>query len=292
MRINNLFNEKKMVFSLEVFPPKVTSSIETIYKMLEELKGVNPDFISVTYGAGGAATSNRTLEIASLIKNKYNMEPVAHLTCIDAKEDEIKKILRDLKNEGIENILALRGDGNPDTVGRSNDFKYASDLIQFIKKTDDFNVSGACYPEGHIDCRNLDKDIENLKMKQEAGASHFISQLFLDNEYFYSFIDKTIEKGITVPIQAGIMPVINKKQIERITNLCGSNVPKKFMKIMNRYEHDPIALRDAGIAYAVEQIVDLISSDVKGIHLYSMNNAYVAKSINNSIESIIKSVNK
>ena len=259
MRINNLFNEKKMVFSLEVFPPKVTSSIETIYKMLEELKGVNPDFISVTYGAGGAATSNRTLEIASLIKNKYNMEPVAHLTCIDAKEDEIKEILRNLKNEGIENILALRG---------------------------------ACYPEGHIDCRNLDKDIENLKIKQEAGASHFISQLFLDNEYFYSFMDKTIEKGITVPIQAGIMPVINKKQIERITTLCGSNVPKKFMKIMDRYEHDPIALRDAGIAYAVEQIVDLISSDVKGIHLYSMNNAYVAKSINNSIESIIKSVNK
>lgn len=292
MRINNLFNEKKMVFSLEVFPPKVTSSIETIYKMLEELKGVNPDFISVTYGAGGAATSNRTLEIASLIKNKYNMEPVAHLTCIDAKEDEIKEILRNLKNEGIENILALRGDGNPDTAGTSNDFKYASDLIQFIKKTDDFNISGACYPEGHIDCRNLDKDIENLKIKQEAGASHFISQLFLDNEYFYSFMDKTIEKGITVPIQAGIMPVINKKQIERITTLCGSNVPKKFMKIMDRYEHDPIALRDAGIAYAVEQIVDLISSDVKGIHLYSMNNAYVAKSINNSIESIIKSVNK
>ena len=292
MRINNLFNEKKMLFSLEVFPPKVTSSIETIYKMLEELKGVNPDFISVTYGAGGAATSNRTLEIASLIKNKYNMEPVAHLTCIDAKEDEIKEILRNLKNEGIENILALRGDGNPDTAGRSNDFKYASDLIQFIKKTDDFNISGACYPEGHIDCRNLDKDIENLKIKQEAGASHFISQLFLDNEYFYSFMDKTIEKGITVPIQAGIMPVINKKQIERITTLCGSNVPKKFMKIMDRYEHDPIALRDAGIAYAVEQIVDLISSDVKGIHLYSMNNAYVAKSINNSIESIIKSVNK
>ena len=220
------------------------------------------------------------------------MEPVAHLTCIDAKEDEIKEILRNLKNEGIENILALRGDGNPDTAGRSNDFKYASDLIQFIKKTDDFNVSGACYPEGHIDCRNLDKDIENLKIKQEAGASHFISQLFLDNEYFYSFMDKTIEKGITVPIQAGIMPVINKKQIERITTLCGSNVPKKFMKIMDRYEHDPIALRDAGIAYAVEQIVDLISSDVKGIHLYSMNNPYVAKSINNSIESIIKSVNK
>ena len=167
MRINNLFNEKKMVFSLEVFPPKVTSSIETIYKMLEELKGVNPDFISVTYGAGGAATSNRTLEIASLIKNKYNMEPVAHLTCIDAKEDEIKEILRNLKNEGIENILALRGDGNPDTAGRSNDFKYASDLIQFIKKTDDFNISGACYPEGHIDCRNLDKDIENLKIKND-----------------------------------------------------------------------------------------------------------------------------
>lgn len=292
MRINNLFKEKKVVFSLEVFPPKVTSSIETIYKMLEELKGVNPDYISVTYGAGGAATSNRTLEIASLIKNKYNMEPMAHLTCIDAKEDEIREILDKLKSEGIENILALRGDGNPNTAGRSNDFKYASDLIQFIKKTADFNVSGACYPEGHIDCRNLDSDIENLRIKQEAGASHFISQLFLDNEYFYSFMDKSIVKGITVPIQAGIMPVINKKQAQRITTLCGSNVPKKFMKIMDRYEYDAIALRDAGIAYAVEQIVDLISSDVKGIHLYSMNNPYVAKSINNSIESIIKSVNK
>lgn len=292
MNIADLFEEGKTIFSFEVFPPKKESGIETVYDTIEKLTDLKPDFISVTYGAGGAATSNRTLEIASLIKNKYNMEPVAHLTCIDAKEDEIKEILRNLKNEGIENILALRGDGNPDTAGRSNDFKYASDLIQFIKKTDDFNISGACYPEGHIDCRNLDKDIENLKIKQEAGASHFISQLFLDNEYFYSFMDKTIEKGITVPIQAGIMPVINKKQIERITTLCGSNVPKKFMKIMDRYEHDPIALRDAGIAYAVEQIVDLISSDVKGIHLYSMNNAYVAKSINNSIESIIKSVNK
>ncbi|MCQ2969068.1 MAG: methylenetetrahydrofolate reductase [NAD(P)H] [Clostridium sp.] len=292
MRINNLFNEKKVVFSLEIFPPKVVSSIDTIYKMLEELRGINPDYISVTYGAGGAATSNRTLEIASLIKNKYNMEPMAHLTCIDAKKYEIKKILQEFKNEHIENILALRGDGNKDTKWRSNDFKYASELIQFIKKTYDFNVSGACYPEGHIDCENLDKDIENLKRKQEAGSSHFISQLFLDNEFFYSFMDKTILKGITVPIQAGIMPVINKKQAERITTLCGSKIPKKFIKIMDKYEYDSIALRDAGIAYAVEQIVDIISSGVKGIHLYSMNNSYVAKSINKSIESIIKSVNK
>lgn len=292
MRINNLFNEKKVVFSLEVFPPKTTSSIETIYKMLEELKGINPDYISVTYGAGGAATSNRTLEIASLIKNKYKVEPMAHLTCIDAKKDEIEKILIDLKNEGIENILALRGDGNPSIVNKSNDFKYASNLIDFIKKREDFNLCGACYPEGHIECRDLDVDIENLKKKQEAGVNHFITQLFLDNEFFYDFMDKAEGKGITAPIQAGIMPVINKKQIERITSLCGAKVPRKFMKIIERYENDPIALRDAGIAYAVEQIVDLISSDVRGIHLYSMNNPYVAKSINNSIESILKSLNK
>lgn len=291
MRVNELFQKKKLVFSLEVFPPKPTSSIQTIYKMLEELKGVNPDYISVTYGAGGALTSNRTLEIASIIKNKYNVEPMAHLTCIDSRKDQIEKILKDLSNEGIENILALRGDGNPDSkvIG---DFNYASDLISFIKEKGDFNIGAACYPEGHIDCDNLDKDIEFLKIKQDAGASHFVTQLFFDNEYFYDFVDKTITKGITVPIQAGIMPVINKKQIIRITNLCGSKIPKKFIKILERYEHDPIALRDAGIAYSVEQIIDLISSDVKGIHLYSMNNSYVAKTINNSITSIINSVNK
>ena len=291
MKINNLFEDRKVVYSLEVFPPKPTSPIETVYNMLEDLKGVNPDFISVTYGAGGASSSNRTLEIASLIKHKYNVEPMAHLTCIYSSKEEIKEILDRLKAEGIENILALRGDGCEHNQSRIRDFSYASELIDFIKKNGDFNVVSACYPEGHINCKNLLKDIEYLKNKQEAGATHFITQLFFDNEYFYDFLDKAEGKGITIPIQAGIMPVVNKKQIERITGLCGATIPKKFIKIMERYEHDRIALRDAGIAYASEQIIDLVSSGARGIHLYSMNNPYVAKSITNSISSILQSIN-
>ena len=290
MNIRDLFEKKNLVFSFEIFPPKATSSVDTIYNTLEELKDLTPDFISVTYGAGGSLTKNRTCELSSLVKSKYGIESLAHLTCIRSTKEEIDFILKDLKNAGIENILALRGD-TPIGGPSKGDFNYSSELVNHINGRGDFNIAGACYPEGHVDCKDLDRDILNLKLKEEAGASHFISQLFFDNNYFYDFLDKKEKYNIKSPIQAGIMPVINKKQIERITTLCGTNIPTKFLKIMDKYEHDKEALRDAGIAYAIEQMVDLISSGVDGIHLYTMNNPYVAKRINGSIYSILNSVN-
>ena len=290
MNINNLFNEKKVVFSFEIFPPKQESNIDTIYNTLEELKGLSPDFISVTYGAGGSLSKNMTCEISSIIKNKYKIEPLAHLTCINSTKEQVDKILNDLKKEGIENVLALRGDIPIDFDGKS-DFKYASDLIKHIKLRNDFNIVGACYPEGHLDSKSYEDDLINLKKKQEAGATHLISQLFFDNEYFYNFLEQKEKYGISIPIQAGIMPVINTKQIKRIVSLCGAKVPIKFIKIMNKYEYNPEALRDAGIAYATEQVIDLISTGVQGIHLYTMNNPYVAKKISESISSIVNTIN-
>lgn len=291
MKIKEIFNNKGVSFSFEVFPPKATSPVSTIYNTLEELKDLNPDFISVTYGAGGSLTGNRTLELSSLVKEKYNIEALAHLTCIGATKEEIKHILDDFKKNNIENILALRGDIKAGENVRG-DFKYASDLIEFIKSNGDFNIAAACYPEGHVRGRDLKEDIKHLKLKEEAGASHFISQLFFDNNHFYNFLEQKDKYNIKAPVEAGIMPVINKKQIERIVSLCGVEIPQKFIKIMERYEHDKDALRDAGIAYAVEQIVDLISSGVDGIHLYTMNNPYVARKITNSISSILNSINQ
>ena len=290
MKINELFNTKELVFSFEIFPPKVTSPISTVYNTLEELKDLKPDFISVTYGAGGSLTDNRTTELSSLVKEKYGVESVAHLTCISSTKEEIDIILDDLKMKGVENILALRGD-IPVGQDPKGEFNYAYELISHIKNRGDFNILGACYPEGHVKGRDFKEDMLHLKLKEEMGATQFISQLFFDNSYFYNMLEQKEKLGIKSPIQAGIMPVVNKNQIERIASLCGAHIPEKFIKIMNRYEHDKDALREAGIAYAVEQIVDLISSGVDGIHLYTMNNPYVARRIHENINTIINSIN-
>jgi methylenetetrahydrofolate reductase (NADPH) len=287
MQIASLFNQKKTVLSFEVFPPKKTSSIETIYSTLDDLRGLHPDFISVTYGAGGNAGDTTTCEIASAIKQKYKIEPLAHLTCVNYTKPEIEQILDRLEQNGITNILALRGDINPE-VAPKKQFQYASELVAFIKRRGGFHVSVACYPEGHIDSDNLVKDILNLSKKVDAGAEHLISQLFFDNSYFYSFLEKARIAGIAVPIEAGIMPVVNKAQIERMVTLCGASLPSKFTKMLQRFEHSPEALRDAGIAYAVNQIVDLISQGVDGIHLYTMNNSYIARKISDSISGLIQ----
>ena len=181
--------------------------------------------------------------------------------------------------------MALRGDINPD-IPPKQDFKYASDLISFIRKNSDFNIIAACYPEGHREAASIDADIHNLKIKVENGVDHLISQLFFDNNYFYAFLERAEHAGITVPIEAGIMPVVNKKQIERMVSLCGVDLPRKFTAMMNRYENNPAAMRDAGIAYAVDQIVDLVSQGLDGIHLYTMNNAYIAQKINEAVKSL------
>ncbi len=284
MKIKDIFAEKT-VFSFEVFPPKSTSSVDVIYRTLDELGDLNPDFISVTYSAGGSGNSTLAFDITEKIRS-MGIIPVLHLPCINYTKEQIDNTLTEAKSRGIENILALRGDINPD-IPPVKDFRYASDLITYIKSKGDFDIAGACYPEGHPDAENLDMDIENLKIKVDSGADHLISQLFFDNEYFYNFRDKAVKAGINVPVEAGIMPVTNKKQIERMVTTCGASLPHKFVKIMQKYEHNPEALRDAGIAYAINQIVDLLASNVDGIHLYTMNNAYVAKKINDAVSGII-----
>lgn len=288
MNIRELFDSKRLVLSFEVFPPKNTSPVKTIYKALNELSTLKPDFISVTYGAGGSLINNKTSEISSLIKNVYNIEALAHLTCISSKKENIDDITERLELEGISNILALRGDNNENEAG---DYKYATDLIKYVNEKKKFNIISACYPEGHIENKGIEVEIMNMKRKIESGTSSFISQLFFDNDIYYDFLDKARGSGVNVPIQVGIMPVVNKKQIDRITSLCGATIPLKFKKIMEKYEHDSEALREAGIAYAIEQIIDLASSGVDGIHLYTMNNPYVARRIKENIEVIVKSIN-
>lgn len=287
MRIRDKFN-KKTVFSFEVFPPKKTDSIDIVYKTLDELKGLSPDFISVTFSAGGSGNGALSCEIASKIKEGNNVEPMVHLPCINYSKEEISEVLEEFKNRGIENVLALRGDINPDIEPKRH-FAHASDLITFIKSKGDFDIAGACYPEGHMDSENIVEDVINLKKKVDAGADHLITQLFFDNDAFYRFREKTAIAGISVPIEAGIMPVVNKKQIERMVSMCGASLPAKFSKMMQKYENNPEALRDAGIAYAINQIVDLLANDVDGIHLYTMNNSYVARKISDAVSGIIGS---
>ncbi|MGN0630716.1 MAG: methylenetetrahydrofolate reductase [NAD(P)H] [Ruminococcus sp.] len=290
MKIASLF-EKKTVFSFEVFPPKKTSPIESVYGALEELERLSPDFVSVTLGAGGSGNGENTIAVAKRLSEKHGITPMAHLPCIHYTKAQIDVILEDFKVNGIENILALRGDMVPDLVP-SEDFKHACDLIEYIKSKGDFDIAAACYPEGHTEAPNMDIDIQHLKNKVEAGASHLISQLFFDNEAFYNFRWRAERAGIHVPIEAGIMPVTSRKQIERMVSMCGASLPRKFTRIIQKYENNPEALRDAGIAYAIDQIVDLAAEGVDGIHLYTMNNPYVARRISEAVSGILKTGDK
>ncbi len=293
MKTSEIF-KNKTTFSFEVFPPKKTSPIETIYKTLDELKNLKPDFISVTFGAGGSENSDTTLSIANRIKTVCGVESVVHLPCIHLTKENVTNLLTDFRAAGIENILALRGD-KVESKEPCNDFLHASDLIQFIKNFDTlnqdsseqkFNIIAACYPEGHPESSSLVEDIKNLKTKVDAGATQLISQLFFDNNCFYDFLEKAKIAEINVPIEAGIMPVVNKAQIERMVSRCGVVLPKKYTAMMEKYSDNAEAIRDAGIAYAIDQIVDLVSQGVDGIHLYTMNNPFVAKKISQAVESL------
>ena len=290
MKVSEIFNVKKSqgkpVLSFEIFPPKKEEALKNIDATLERLCDLHPDFISVTFGAGGSAVDNQTVEIAKKIKNNYGVEPIVHLTCLHYEKEEISALLGQLSEAGIENVLALRGDVNPN-VPMKHDFRYANELVEFIKKQGDFHISGACYPETHLEAPCAVTDIRNLKKKVDAGASHLVSQLFFDNEAFYRFYEKTRIAGIDVPVEAGIMPVTNKAQIERMVNICGATLPKKFEKILHKYEDHKEALFDAGMAYAINQIVDLIANDVDGIQNITMNNPKVAGRICDGIRNLI-----
>lgn len=285
MKITDLFAKKKPTVSFEVFPPNEIYSLDEVFSVIDELALLKPDFISVTYGAGGASRG-RTVEIASKIKNKNKIEALAHLTCIGAEKSEIQNILNELKKHNIENILALRGDLPKDnTAAKKGDFSHASDLVKYLKENENFSVGGAFYPEGHQDTNDL-LDLFNLKLKVDSGTDFLISQIFFDNEQFYQFRDKLKKLNINIPVIAGIMPVTNAKQIRKITSLCGCAIPEKLKKILDRYEDNPKALKEAGIAYATEQIIDLMTSDIDGIHIYTMNKTETAKKIMNSIQNI------
>ncbi len=286
MKVKSLYGQGKTVFSFEVFPPKKTTPIESIYATLDKLTALKPDYISVTYGAGGNLADKSTIELASTIKNKYGVESMAHLTCVNSSRNDVLVLLDEMKKNNIENILALRGDIKPD-IEPKHDFRYANELIEFIRANGDFDVSAACYPECHVDADNLIDDIRHLKNKVDTGVSELISQLFFDNGCFYDFMEKIRIAGINVPVTAGIMPVTSKNQIERMVTMCGASLPQKFVRMIQKYESKPEALVDAGIAYAVDQIVDLISNGVEGIHLYTMNNPYVAEKIAASVRSLL-----
>lgn len=292
MFIKDIFSSVKPVISFEIFPPKKDSPIETVFKTIEDLAHLHPDYMSVTYGAAGSSKGN-TAEIAGVIKNIHSIESLAHLTCITSTKDEIDKILLDLSKNNISNIMALRGDVPQDMSSPLYPhFRFAKDLVSYIKKNYDFCVGGACYPEGHPECKDINKCTEYLNEKVSSGLDFLVTQLFLDNDYFYNFFDITQKLGINIPITAGIMPIINGKQIERIVPLCGSNIPPKVRRILDKYQDNPEALTQAGIAYSIEQIIELLSWGVDGIHIYTMNKPEIAISIMDNLSHIRKALNK
>ena len=281
MLIKEFFKQKKPVLSFEVFPPKRNYNLDSIYATIEALKGLNPDFISVTYGAGGG-TKDHTVEIASIIKNRYEIESLAHLTCVSAKKPEITQIANELQENNIENVLALRGDIPSDPnfqFPTPQHYKYASDLIHELKQNYNFCVGAAFYPEGHIEAIDFETDLKFVKFKVETGACFLISQIFFDNKYFNHFKERFEEMGLKIPLSAGIMPVTNAKQMNRITALCGSTIPRKLSKIIAKHHQNPLQLQNEGINYAAQQINDLIDNGVDGIHIYTMNKPEIAKKI-------------
>lgn len=285
MKITNIVNSKSATLSFEVFPPKTDDKFEKISKAIGEVASLAPDFMSVTYGAGGG-TSDYTVKISKDIKENYGVTPIAHLTCISSTKNDVKEIVQSLADNGIENILALRGD-IPEGFEGSLEYKHASELVCDIKAQGDFCVGGACYPEGHPESKTLFADIENLKRKIDCGIDFLTTQMFFDNDIFYSFLAKIREKGVYVPVIPGVFPVTNVAQVKRTLALSNTVLPSRFKRIIDRYGDNPLAMRQAGIAYATEQIIDLYANGIKAVHVYSMNNAAVAGAIKANLSEII-----
>lgn len=273
-------------YTFEIFPPKGTASTAGTYAVIDSLVCFNPDLISVTYGAGGSSRDN-TVELTSGIQNRYNVCGVAHLTCVGTTRENIRAILGELKANGVKSILALRGDlKDKSDLG---DFKHASELITFIKSeyADYFDIYAACYPEKHPEANSLEEDLAYLKAKCELGVKALISQLFYDNDIFSRWRDKARAIGITQPIIAGVMPVTSASQIEKVVEMCGASVPERVRRFVDAYGSNSAAIKDAGIAYATEQLIDLIARDVDGIHLYTMNQADTVRRIDVGIRSAL-----
>ena len=293
MKISEILNSKKVTISFEIFPPKRQEAFDSVKKTALSLSSLKPDFISITYGAGGSTQTN-TSDIAQTVENSGTAS-LAHLTCVRSTKEQLLQTIQTLKQKNINNVLALRGDLPKDAFEGENlfpsGFFHASDLVPLLKQNG-FCVGGACYPEGHPESSNRDTDIENLKHKVEAGVDFLTTQMIFDNDMLYSFLYRLQSAGIHVPVLAGIMPITNANQVSKMVDLSNAYIPRKLLSFCDRFRHDSEAMKQAGIAYATDQIIDLISNGIRGIHIYTMNKPEIAESIVKNVDSIIKAVNK
>lgn len=288
MKIKDLITQDKATLSFEVFPPKKDTDFADVEAAALGIAALKPDYMSVTYGAGGS-TKGHTIQLAQEIQEKYNVPTIAHLTCVCASRDGIRNALAEMKKAGIENILALRGDIPKNYEGQVfTEFSHASELVELIKETGDFCVGGACYPEVHPDSANKHDDIAGLKKKVDAGCDYLTTQMFFDNNIFFNFMYRVREAGIMVPIIPGIMPITKRVQVKNAVKLSGCNVPERFKSIVDAFGDTEAAMRQAGIAYATDQIIDLMANGVKHIHVYSMNKPEVAAGIQKNLSEILK----
>ena len=291
MKIIDLMIDDRLSMSFEVFPPKTETSFESVKTATEEIAKLKPLFMSVTYGAGGG-TSKYTLDIAKNIKQMYNVPTVAHLTCVSSTRETVKEKIEAIKTAGIQNIMALRGDipQELENADRSKwDYKYAIDLIYELKSANEnFCIGGACYPEIHPESSNQKDDIKRLKEKVDAGCDFLTTQMFFDNNLLYNFLYKIREAGITVPVIPGIMPITNANQVERAIKLSGSFMPQRFKSLVDKFGQNPLAMKQAGIAYATDQIIDLYANGIRNVHVYSMNKPDVAEKIQSNLSDILE----
>lgn len=287
MKLTSVLGQKRITLSFEVFPPKADSDFESVRQAAFQVAELRPDYMSVTYGAGGSTRDN-TLSLAESIQKEYGVTAIAHLTCVGATKDSIRQALLDMRKSGIENILALRGD-KPQWMEQEpfTDYHYASDLVAAIRDFGGFCIGGACYPEGHPDAVNKKEDILNLKKKVDAGCEFLTTQMFFDNNIYYNFLYRVRSAGIEVPVIPGIMPITRASQVKNAMRLSGCNMPERFKNIVDRFGTNKDAMMQAGIIYASEQIIDLIANGVANIHIYSMNHAKVVKGILDNLSEIV-----
>ena len=278
MKISEILTNTRRSLSFEVFPPKSDSSFESVREATERIASLSPSFMSVTYGAGGG-TSKYTLAIAKEIREKYGVPSLAHLTCVSSSKETVRARIRDMKELGIENVMALRGDIPDGMEMASRDYRYAVELVKELKEAGGFCIGGACYPEGHPESKSLDEDIFRVKEKVDSGLDFLTTQMFFDNSLYYRFLDRAEKAGINVPIVPGIMPITSVMQIERVVALSGSFLPKEFLSMVEKYGSDPVSMKNAGIEYATRQSEGLFSYGVKNVHVYSMNKPDVARQI-------------
>ncbi len=287
MKISEILKQNKQTISFEVFPPKTETAFDSIRFATEEIAGLSPAYMSVTYGAGGG-TSKYTLDIAENIEKNYGVPTLAHLTCVSSTRATVLTRIADMKVAGIENVMALRGDIPVDLENMPRDYKYALELVRELRSAGDFCIGGACYPEVHPESKNSEEDIIHLRAKADAGCDFLTTQMFFDNGIYYRFVEKARGAGISLPIIPGVMPITRASQVERAINLSGSYMPRRFLSLVERFGDDPVAMTQVGIEYATEQITELYENGVRNVHVYSMNKPEVARAILNNVSDILK----